>query len=232
MALVLPEQSPTTSEVPVVLGTRDSRAARKGLVRAVARALRSGAAWGVFFTGPMFAGKTSALLALGDELGAEGGAVVLVRWHRDTRYDAAAVVTHDGTRRDGALLVSCLAEVPLPPAGAAVLVDEAQFFPDLCLFARRCAAAGCLLAVAGLSRDFRDRPFGQGEALATQAGLLLVPLCAVCQLCGSDRATHSARTTPDCGQTLLGGSDAYMATCKPCWQAFSDRHQAVVPDRE
>ena len=164
--------------------------------------------------GPMFAGKTTALLARERALQAAGWSTLLVKHVSDARYgdgggegcgadgempasvaatSAAAgreVVSHDGLRSP------CLA-VPrlmplLAPGGAgrvtlagggpvAILVDEAQFFPDLVPFCRAVAgalepSAGAgvgdrvrmgLVVVAGLDADHCGLPFGgMGELLA------------------------------------------------------------------
>lgn len=51
------------------------------------------------FVGPMFAGKTSALLQRVAQYESAGLRVAVVKSNKDNRYDAAHVVTHDGCRK-------------------------------------------------------------------------------------------------------------------------------------
>ena len=51
------------------------------------------------FLGPMFAGKTTALLRRVAELEAKGFNVAVVKSSKDDRYCNASVVTHNGLRR-------------------------------------------------------------------------------------------------------------------------------------
>ncbi|KAK9862753.1 hypothetical protein WJX84_004796 [Apatococcus fuscideae] len=126
--------------------------------------------------GPMFAGKTSALLKRVNDLEAQGLTVVAIKSAKDTRYHASRLVTHDGQSRE-CFAASSLAEFKEHQASEyrasqAIAIDEAQFFPDLLEFCLEAAERdNKLVVVAGLSGDFRRKRFGEV--------LDLVPLDAI-----------------------------------------------------
>ncbi|KAF0916143.1 hypothetical protein E2562_000743 [Oryza meyeriana var. granulata] len=112
--------------------------------------------------GPMFAGKTMALLRRMQVEAGTGRNVALIKSDKDNRYGLDSVVTHDGTK------MTCWA---LPELSSfqdklgteaydkvdAIGIDEAQFFDDdvhdFC-----CKAAdrdGKIVVVAGLDGDYK-----------------------------------------------------------------------------
>jgi thymidine kinase len=188
--------------------------------------------------GPMFAGKSSALLARVAAAEAAGLAVAVVTSSRDGRYGRAAVATHDGARR-AAHAAPTLAAFRAAAGEAAyssydlIAVDEAQFFPDLVEF---CAAAadvdGKRLVLAGLDGDFRRRRFGGAldnvplaDAVTKHAG--------ACRFCaaeataangdGGDASAHAHVPAPAVFSLRLGGgedpvevggAEAYAPVCR------------------
>ncbi|CAI5500137.1 unnamed protein product, partial [Closterium sp. Naga37s-1] len=114
-------------------------------------------------TGPMFAGKTTALLArMHAEMG-RGRCVLVVKSKADTRYARDAVVSHDGAAMP-CLAVRSLQEVLVQEGphreayeqASVIGVDEAQFIHGLVEFSLRAADHdGKTLFIAGLDGDFR-----------------------------------------------------------------------------
>ncbi|KAL7253819.1 hypothetical protein ACSBR1_008207 [Camellia fascicularis] len=110
--------------------------------------------------GPMFAGKTTALLRRVESEGNNGRNVAIIKSSKDTRYVVDSVVTHDGTKFPCWALPDLLsfrqkfgdeAYAKLDVIG----IDEAQFFGDLYDFCRKVADHdGKTVIVVGLDRDY------------------------------------------------------------------------------
>nr|CAD1837724.1 unnamed protein product [Ananas comosus var. bracteatus] len=143
--------------------------------------------------GPMFAGKTTALLR-------------------------RVQMTHDGAK----MPCWALAELSMfrDKLGAEVYdkldvigIDEAQFFEDLYEFC--CSAAdhdGKIVIVAGLDGDYLRRKFGSVLDIIPLADTV-TKLTACCQLCGR-RAFFTLRKTKETQTELIGGADVYMPVCR------------------
>ncbi|KAL9659503.1 hypothetical protein QQ045_024309 [Rhodiola kirilowii] len=110
--------------------------------------------------GPMFAGKTTALLRRIKLEDNSGRSVAMIKSSKDTRYAVDSVVTHDGvkfpcwalpnlTSFRGKFGLEAYDELDV------IGIDEAQFFEDLYDFC--CTVAdkdGKIIIVAGLDGDF------------------------------------------------------------------------------
>merc|ERR1712216_348701 len=89
--------------------------------------------------GPMFAGKTTALLERIAEDEAKGKTVTLVKSSKDCRYSEDKIVSHDGTARQ-CTSVFCLEDLRGVIGEErwtntdVIAIDEAQFIPDLVSF--------------------------------------------------------------------------------------------------
>mmetsp|Transcript_27601 Transcript_27601/g.44278 ORF Transcript_27601/g.44278 Transcript_27601/m.44278 type:complete len:229 (+) Transcript_27601:755-1441(+) len=175
--------------------------------------------------GPMFAGKTTALLERVAVEEANGLHVTLVKSCKDSRYSDDEIVSHDGVAR------RCNAVARLADLQGAVgdeqwtgtdviAIDEAQFIPDLVAF---CTAAADVhrkkVIVAGLDGDFRRNRFGPV--------LDLLPLCdsvtklaGRCAGCAERPALFSMRLAVDKSTVeLVGGADLYKPVCRACYVA-------------
>jgi thymidine kinase len=177
-------------------------------------------------TGPMFAGKTSALLEEAAAAAAAGADVLLVHWRGNTR--TPRVEAHDGRtlkdrKRQGGAggirteVVGGLGEVGEPPEGE-VFVDEGQFFADLAPEAARLAAGGRRVTVAALNGDWRRAPFPPISALFAACDSVVHHLAA-CAACGG-AAAHSRRRGPAGGgsQIEVGGAELYEPACRACFE--------------
>ncbi|KAI4384931.1 hypothetical protein MLD38_003015 [Melastoma candidum] len=168
--------------------------------------------------GPMFAGKTTALLRRITSEADLGRNVAMVKSNKDTRYATDAVVTHDGMRFpcwalpdlssfDRRIGSDAYAKVDV------IGIDEAQFFDDLYAFC--CKAADIdrkIVIVAGLDGDFLRNSFGSILRLVPHADSI-VKLTARCDVC-CKKACFSLRKTQTKQTELIGGSDIYMPTCR------------------
>jgi thymidine kinase len=165
--------------------------------------------------GPMFAGKTTALLARIAAARAAGRCAIVVKPARDTRYDAVALATHDG-RREPALPVRALDEVRAG-AGDAVFVDEVHFFgSDAVTPIEALLAAGADVTVAGCDIDHFGGAFAPFDALIPRAAVLS-RIAGACARCGAP-STHSERLLATRERVVVGGIGDFVATCAACFR--------------
>ncbi|GAB2285210.1 Thymidine kinase a [Dionaea muscipula] len=168
--------------------------------------------------GPMFAGKTTALLRRIQSEAHSGRNVAMIKSSKDTRYAIDSVVTHDGAKFPCWALpnLSSFAENfgheaynKLDVIG----IDEAQFFGDLYEFCRKTAEHdGKTVIVAGLDGDYMRRSFGSVLDVIPIADSV-TKLTARCELCGK-RAFFTLRKTDDVQTELVAGADVYMPVCR------------------
>jgi thymidine kinase len=102
-----------------------------------------------------------------------------------------------------------------------VVIEEGQFFTDLLYFVERAVDNDKKhVIVAGLSGDFKRRPFGQILDLVPIADSI-EKLTAFCKLCCDGTFAHFSKrivgsgecdTTAD--QILVGTSDTYLPVCR------------------
>lgn len=166
--------------------------------------------------GPMFAGKTSEMIRILERYERAGRRCVIVKFARDDRYAADAVVTHRGVRTPiSTVSVELLADANDAIAGADVIgVDEGQFYADVADWCAAHAAAGKIIIMSYLDATFERRPFGPiGELVAMSE--TVVKLSAVCG-CGSE-AHFSKRTAGGTAIEQIGGEEAYRAACRVCF---------------
>lgn len=168
--------------------------------------------------GPMFAGKTTALLQRIREEADAGRRVSLVKSDKDNRYAVSAVVSHDGVQMP-CVAVPTLASFREHVGEEAykqmevIGIDESQFFDDLLEF---CQGAADLdnktVIVAGLDGDFLRRRFGSALDLIPLADSV-TKLHARCELCNQP-APFTFRKTVDTETEVIGGADVYMPVCR------------------
>lgn len=169
--------------------------------------------------GPMFAGKSSAILQRIRRQEVIGKKVYVITHSIDTRFSEEHAVKSHNRDSHPAVGVSHLHECASDPSfGAAdyVIIEEAQFFDDLRDFVLWCVESekkGVL--VVGLDGDSSRRPFGQI--------LELIPYCdrveklrALCKRCGDGtEAIFSALVRGEKkGQICVGAENMYEAMCR------------------
>jgi len=167
--------------------------------------------------GSMFSGKTEELIRRLKRAQIARFNVEIFKPKTDTRYDEAAVVSHDATsipsvpvEHSSAILLMLNSDVQV------VGIDEAQFFdeelPHICtLLANR----GIRVIVAGLDMDFKGNPFGPMPALMAMAESV-TKVHAVCVRCGSP-ALYSYRLASNETRILLGEKESYEPRCRQCY---------------
>ncbi|XP_073023174.1 thymidine kinase a-like [Primulina eburnea] len=168
--------------------------------------------------GPMFAGKTTALLRRVMAEANNGRSVTIIKSSKDNRYAADAVVTHDGTKFP-CWALSDLSSFKLRFGADAydkldvIGIDEAQFFGDLYTFCIEAADLdGKSVVVAGLDGDYLRKSFGSVLDIIPLADTV-TKLTARCEVCGK-RAFFTLRKTNATETELVGGADIYMPVCR------------------
>ncbi|KAK9676647.1 hypothetical protein RND81_11G091000 [Saponaria officinalis] len=168
--------------------------------------------------GPMFAGKTTALLRRVRSESSNGRNVVMIKSSKDNRYAKDSVVTHDGVKFPCWAIpnLSSFKEkfgVEAYEKLEVIGIDEAQFFEDLYDFC--CTAAendGKTVVVAGLDGDYLRKSFGSVLDVIPLADTV-TKLTARCELCGK-RAFFTLRKTEETKTELIGGAESYMPVCR------------------
>ncbi|MDY6770374.1 MAG: thymidine kinase [Candidatus Nanohaloarchaea archaeon] len=175
------------------------------------------------FTGPMFAGKSTALLEAAEEY----DAVLVFKPELDDRYAEEEIVTHDGRSLEAEVVASDadgveeLEEQALDEVPDAVAIDEGQFFDEALVDAvGRLLAAGIDVVVTGLEKDYRQEGFGPMPELVSRADTVK-RMTADCDVCGgpatrTQRLVDGEPAREDAPQVDVDGKDSYEARCADC----------------
>lgn len=176
----------------------------------------------VGYCGPMFSGKSTALLRAARHATIARKALFIAKPRIDSRYAADSVVSHDLVSTGANLFnideegVSSLAAEVESSHARVFCFDEVQFFhSSLVDVVMRLSDRGADVYWAGLDMDARRIPFGpvpQLMAISDEVHRLR----AVCTVCGGP-ATLTHKKTGDGRQIDVGAADKYTALCHPCW---------------
>ena len=136
----------------------------------------------------------------------------MVKFQRDTRYDAFQVITHDGIAIN-AIRCEYLYELDDIVINYDVIcIDEIQFYKDAYIMCDKWANQGLIVNACGLSGDFNREPFPIVSKLIAIADDIVLTK-AICRENGSD-AVYSKLTKRDDNaksDELIGGADMYSA---------------------
>jgi thymidine kinase len=175
------------------------------------------------FIGPMFSGKTDALIARFEELSAAGEVLVALKASMDTRHPSNVIVSHSEATIPARPVDSVASLLSAVGSGAqGLLVDEVQFLTaELVAALLGLRERGVRLVVAGLDRDFAGRRFEATTALCSHA-TEVNQLLATCTRCGRAAAlTQRLRDGRPVGldepQIVVGDSELYEPRCERCW---------------
>ncbi len=187
--------------------------------------------------GPMFSGKTDALVDRYERARSDGLDVVAVKPARDSRHPRDRIVSHSGREILATAAGSSRDVAWLGRSADLVLIDEIQFFQsDLRETVASLRARGVEVVAVGLDRDFRREPFETTAALARGASRV-TRLTGRCSRCG-DEATLTQRlidATPaplDAPRLVVGDAELYEPRCERCWveERVPSEARATVPE--
>jgi thymidine kinase len=170
--------------------------------------------------GPMFSGKTTALMNIYDRNILLGKSVCVVNYSGDTRYHESMLSTHD-KRMIPCVFASTLRKIfsddilRQDHISDVILINEGQFFSDLHEVVMELVEQyGKSVYICGLDGDFKRNKFGQL--------LDLIPLCdkvdklrSNCHMCNNN-AIFSHRITNECDQVVIGSTN-YVPLCRVCY---------------
>ncbi len=191
-------------------------------------------------SGPMFAGKTTALINR-ISAAAETLPVVIIKPAMDSRYGESAIVTHDGVTRP-AIGISSEAELFHLVASAQahagctvhVFADEVQFLDHphfsgaFHMAVHSLLQAGHSVTCSGLDLDWRGLPFDVTARLLAMADTV-EKLTARCHVTGLPAAKTYKRVA-DASRIALGAADTYEARSNCAWEG-AERAEPVVMAR-
>jgi len=169
----------------------------------------------------MFSGKSSYIYSAVKRYASIGLNVVVIKPSSDIRYSVfPEIVTHDGVRFECVSVLSNLMEIDFDFRNRAnvIIIEEAQFFTDLVLFAR-CVVENekKTLIVVGLDGDSDRKRFGQVLDCIPLADKV-TRLSAMCSGCmDGTPALFTKRLSSQTGQVLIGGADIYKPVCRACY---------------
>ncbi|WP_255714161.1 thymidine kinase [Paracrocinitomix mangrovi] len=172
--------------------------------------------------GPMFSGKTTALISQVQQLRNEGKDVFVFKPQLDNRYADKSVVSHDKNKVEAFAIDKSVQILDYHLNADVVAVDEVQFFDDKIVeVLQKVANDGKDVIAAGLDMDYLGRPFGAIPALLTVADDVK-KLNSVCTFC-SGKARFSHRISQDNGTVVLGEKDKYVPLCRSCYNELKDQ---------
>lgn len=176
--------------------------------------------------GPMFSGKTSALLRLLFNDAAIGLNVLYINHERDTR--AGAYSTHNPLYKEHLATMSNVSFCSVKELSSVdvdrydvIGIDEAQFFEDLLTVNDWVDERGKKVIVAGLDGDFRREKFGHIVDLVPKSNQV-EKLTAYCKMCASKTprvmklAYFTLRTANTKDVIYVGGASDYQPACRAC----------------
>jgi thymidine kinase len=170
--------------------------------------------------GPMFAGKSSAIIRLVNRYKSIGFPILLVSHASDTRYsEIPAVVNHDHVSipcKHWSSLMDHLGDADYQEAQI-VVIEEAQFFPRLREFVVHAVDVDKKnVVVVGLDGDADRKAFGEILNLVPLADSIqkVSAFCADCRDGTEALFSYCKRADEKQGQVCVGGSDVYMPLCR------------------
>jgi thymidine kinase len=180
--------------------------------------------WIEVICGCMFSGKTEELIRRINRAKIANLKTEVYKPATDTRYDEAAVVSHNSTATSSIPVESSLNILLLYKDAEVVCIDEAQFFDtELIYVCEKLAAKGIRVIIAGLDMDYLGKPFGPMPGLMAVAEYV-TKVHAICMQCG-DLATHSFRKHHSDALVMLGEKGEYEARCRSCFAEGMAKNQ-------
>lgn len=184
------------------------------------------------YCGPMFAGKSSSLIAELELACEEGKRVLVIKPKIDNRYSDDDIISHDGVSLKDVtghevLVLDVDACVKLEDLELVdlLLIEEAHFFTSLHEQIKTYMLMGVDIVAVGLDMDSDGEPFGIMPHLLSMASNVykLTGLCAVCQ----QEATMTFRklVARSMSQVLVGGSETYEPRCFAHWVLGNEEKQ-------
>jgi thymidine kinase len=178
--------------------------------------------------GPMFSGKTSEIIKIINSLTDTEYKILVINYYGDDRKkeEGCVLSTHNMKILDSMsvslklttqIAVKKLFDIKSIHSFNMVVIDEAQFFPDLYDFVVLWQN-DVEFVISGLDTDYRKESFGDIPKIKTISHRV-IQLKGVCS--GKEGkckklATHTRRKIKKCSLELVGGSEIYEPVCEDC----------------
>ena len=178
--------------------------------------------------GPMWSGKTSALLKIYRQYSFCKSKICVINYEADIRYSRTMLSTHDKE------MIPCILGVSMEEimknhkdeieTSNVILINEGQFFSDIVPFTiKMVEEERKKVYICGLDGDFKRDKIGNL--------LDLIPMCdkmtklhALCSMCKDGTlAPFTFRSTCETEQVLIG-NDIYVPLCRSCFN-FQTKHK-------
>lgn len=187
--------------------------------------------WVEVIAGPMFSGKSEELIRRLRRAEIARQRVEVFKPIVDDRYATDEIVSHSRMRIEAERVHSARAILErIEPRTQVVGIDEAQFFDeDLVDVVDVLADQGKRVIVAGLDQDYLGRPFDPMPQLLAAAEEITKTL-AICVVCGNP-ANRTQRLVPSEERIVVGGSRAYEARCRQCFEPRLAQAELPLADR-
>ena len=181
--------------------------------------VRGPVGWIEVVCGPMFSGKSEELIRRIRRAEIARQRVQVFKPVIDDRYAHDEIVSHSAMRIHARRVHHARAILEaIEPDTQVVGVDEAQFFgQELVGVVESLANSGKRVIVAGLDQDYLGHPFDPMPQLLALAEEITKTL-AICVVCGNP-AVRTQRLVPSEERIVVGGSSAYEARCRRCFEA-------------
>jgi len=178
--------------------------------------------------GPMFSGKTEALINRVKFAITQGKKVQVFKPIIDDRYNPLLVNSHNGLSIDAISIKNGKEILELLDKDVEIIaIDEIQFFDKEILDVLKIVAkSGVRIIANGLDLDFRGEPFGIMPYVLALAEYI-DKLTSVCQICQKP-ATMTQRLVNDKPAKyneptiLIGASDSYEPRCRNCHEIIRE----------
>lgn len=169
------------------------------------------------YLGPMFAGKTSAIVQNYRRYTRAKKRVIVINHSLDNRYSETHLSTHDGIQIPccfTGLLQNLNDEVQKFDV---ILINEGQFFPDLVTSVLKWTEQMFkIVYVCGLDGDSNRQPFGEILKLIPYADDY-EKLKSICELCGKNAPFTYRNPETSNGKTIQIGVSEFKPLCRKCF---------------
>ena len=176
--------------------------------------------------GPMFSGKSSYLLSSIRKYREIDWSIYIITSSFDKRYTTETkIVNHNQESCNADIAVEKLSDVSEKKdylESKVVIIEEAQFYPDLVEFVLEAVEIyEKHVIVAGLDGDASRKPFGSLLELIPYADTI-VKLKALCKICNDGtEALFTSKKVHDNATIDIGGSNKYEALCRKHFIAYN-----------
>ena len=164
------------------------------------------------YYGPMFSGKTSAILAKVYSLEREGKKYKLFKPSIDKRFSKNEIVARTGMSRTAFMIDIDNPEKILEETDDvhSIIIDEAQFFNEkLIEVVKKLQSNHKNVIIAGLVKTYKAQPFGIMPQLI-QMSDIVHKLKARCSICGEE-AEYTQRLATEKKDVMVGDKEIYSA---------------------